>query len=107
MIDRLEFNRDLHILDPAGELSVFFGGGEKLDDAQIGRPFFEFHGRVRSDCREPARVGFYKNCWACFRCKTAVRHVPDPSVRSTKKRSDAAHDYVERAKLDVPVLASE
>ena len=97
IIDRLEFNRDFRILDPADELSLLAVECERLGAAPVGRLFLESHARINSDTPAPALLSFYKSCWACFRCKIAVWHVLDPEVRDTKKWSAAACDYLDRA----------
>ncbi|MDA8364098.1 MAG: hypothetical protein M0Z84_09840 [Gammaproteobacteria bacterium] len=104
IIDRLEFSRDLRILDPVDELALLAMECERLGSAPVGALFFEVHGQIGADRPSPALVDFYKSCWACFRCKIGVWHVLDPEVRDKEKWSAAARDYLDRAQRYVAAI---
>ncbi len=94
IIDCLEFNRDFRILDPVDELAFLAMECERLGAAEVGQLFFATYARTVNDNPPLPLVNFYKSCWACFRCRVALWHIVDTTVRDTARWVSAAHEYL-------------
>ena len=78
IVDRLEFNRDLRLLDPLDELAFLAIECERLGAGWIGDIAFECY-RERTGNEAPsALIAFYKSLRACMRARLALGHLVEP-----------------------------
>lgn len=98
IIDRLEFNRDLRVLDVADELAFLALECERLGaPAKVAGVFFDAYCRLTGDAPPPVLVLFYRAFRACLRAKIAAWHTTDPAVADKARWARLAHAYLARA----------
>lgn len=94
IIDRLEFDKDLRILDPAEELAFLAVECELLKSPETGALFFEQYELVTKD-RVPERlIYFYKSKQASLRAKFAIWHVKEAVYKNDPKWKNRALEYL-------------
>lgn len=85
IIDRLEFNKDLRVLDVAEELSFLAIECELLDSPQTGEVFFKTYEEVTGD-RIPLQLkNFYKSKQSFLRAKFAIWHIREARYQEEQK----------------------
>ena len=97
-VDRLEFNRELRLLDPAEELAYLAMECERLGARWIGDLAFDVYRRSTSDHAPPSLIAFYRSRRACLRAKLAVGHLQDPSAPVPSPWLDRAAAYLALAR---------
>ncbi|MDH3661383.1 MAG: hypothetical protein OEU92_15375 [Alphaproteobacteria bacterium] len=78
IVDRLEFNRDLRLLDPLDELAFLAIECERLGAGWIGDFGFEWYREHTGDQTSLALIAFYKSLRACMRARLALGHLFEP-----------------------------
>jgi len=105
IVDRLEFSRDLRIVDPVGELAFLALECERLGAPGAGAMALEVYAR-RSGDRPPAPlVAFYRSRAACVRARLAIWHLDDPKAPVGSPWLDRAARYLELAERDLGLAA--
>lgn len=82
VIDRLEFNRQLRLLDPVEELAFLTIECERLGQAWIGKHFFEHYADQTGDRPSTTLVAFYKARRALLWTLLSARHLSRGDRRS-------------------------
>lgn len=94
IIDRLEFDRDLRILDPAEELSFLAVECELLKSPETGAIFFEQYEQVTQDKIPDKLIYFYKSKQASLRAKFAIWHLKEARYKQDPKWKERALEYL-------------
>ena len=103
IVDRLEFSRDLRIVDPVGELAFLALECERLGDRAAGAMALEVY-RCRTGDRPPAPlVAFYRSRAACVRARLAIWHLDEPEAPVGSPWLDRAARYLELAERDLGI----
>ncbi|WP_133129727.1 hypothetical protein [Legionella yabuuchiae] len=92
--DRLEFNRDLRIMDAAEELAYFYLECELLGNHDVGQLFLSTYQNRLNNSPSQRLWQFYKLLRACTRAKISAWHLDDPRVNDLEKWYRRAHDYL-------------
>lgn len=98
IIDRLEFNKDLRIMDVAEELSFLSMECETIGNSSAGEFFTEEYQRKTGDYFPPTLSRFYKIKKACLRSYLVARHVLEPQYKDDAKWLSKASAYLDIAK---------
>jgi len=86
MIDRLEFNRDLRIMDVAEELSFFAMECEVMDASAVGQLFINVY-KIKSGDEIPDRlIHFYKAKRALLRARLSIYHLLEEKYLSDSSK---------------------
>jgi len=101
IVDRLEFNRDLRIVDPVSELAFLAMECERLGEPAVGTLAFEVYTRDTGDHSPAPIVAFYRSRSACVRARLAIWHLADPSAPVASPWLDRAVRYLELAARDL------
>lgn len=98
IIDRLEFDQDLRILDPAEELAFLAVECELLKSPETGTVFYKQYEQVTQDKIPEKLVHFYKSKQASLRAKFAIWHVKEARYKLDPKWKERALEYLEVSK---------
>ena len=101
IVDRLEFNRDLRLVDPVGELAFLAMECERLGEPSVGALAFEVYPRDTRDRPPTPAVAFYRSRSACVRARIAIWHLADPAAPVASPWLDRAARYLELAERDL------
>ena len=97
VFDRLEFNRDLRIIDPADELAFLSMECERLGSTLVRDVLFETYGRATGDRPLQTLINFYTAHRACLRARLAALHTVDAPPSRWPHWLDVARDYLQIA----------
>jgi aminoglycoside phosphotransferase family enzyme len=103
IVDRLEFNRDLRIVDPVGELAFLAMECERLGAPAVGTPALDVYARRTGDHPPASLVAFYRSRSACVRARLAIWHLDDPKAAVASPWLDRAARYLELAARDLHI----
>ena len=101
IVDRLEFNWDLRIADPVGELAFLAMECERLGAPEVGVPALHVYARRTGDRPPAPLVAFYRSRSACVRARLAIWHLEDPEAAVASPWLDRAARYLELAARDL------
>jgi aminoglycoside phosphotransferase family enzyme len=101
VVDRLEFNRDLRIVDPVEELAFLAMECALLGDPSVGALAFDVYARRTGDRPAESIVAFYRSRRACVRARLAIWHLDDPAAPVASRWLDLAVRYLESAERDL------
>jgi uncharacterized protein len=105
VVDRLEFNRDLRIVDPVEELAFLAMECTLLGEPSVGVMAFDAYTRLTGDRPLGSIVAFYRSRRACVRARLAIWHLDDPAAPVASRWLDLAVGYLESAERDLAVIA--
>ena len=97
IIDRLEFNRELRIMDVAEELSFLSLECEMMGNKGAGDLFWDEYVTIANDSVPPALIIFYKIKRACLRAYLVARHKEETRYKNDPKWMSKAKSYLELA----------
>ncbi len=98
IIDRIEFNRDLRIMDVAEELSHFALECEILGSPSIGKLFFNVYERKSHERIPVALICFYKAKRALLRAKLSAHHLLEKQyIVEINKWKNRCREYLQIA----------
>lgn len=97
VFDRLEFNRDLRVIDPAEELSFLAMECERLGAPFVGETLFAVYAETAGDAPPRVLLDFYMAQRACVRARLAALHTVDAPRASWPKWAAAAAAYLQLA----------
>ena len=97
IIDRLEFSRELSVLDPAEELSYLAMECEKIGSSRIGQIFFDTYLKESGDLIPEELILFYKGKRAFLRAYLVARHIAEPAYKDKSKWFNLANAYLNLA----------
>jgi aminoglycoside phosphotransferase family enzyme len=97
IVDRLEFNRDLRLVDPVEEIAFLAMECERLGAAWVGDLAFDLYRRDTGDLPPDALLAFYRSRRACVRARLAIWHLADPAIPVASPWLDLAARYLELA----------
>lgn len=97
IIDRLEFSRDLRILDTAEELASLSMECEMMNDTHVGRIFYNVYRTSTGDNIPNDLMRFYKIKKACLRAYLVARHIEESRYRDDSKWLMKANAYLKLA----------
>jgi aminoglycoside phosphotransferase family enzyme len=106
IIDRLEFSKDLRIMDPAQELSLLSVECEMMGNSHTGRLFMDVYSTVTQDDIPPPLVSFFKIKAACLRAFLVARHVAESRYKDYPKWLANANAYLQLAETYQQQLAT-
>jgi aminoglycoside phosphotransferase family enzyme len=96
LVDRLEFDRELRLLDPADELAFLALESSRLGAPWLARIAFDRYEGRSGDRVPPSVASFYRSLRACMRARLAVGHLDQPDGPPSSWHLIAA-DYLEIA----------
>ncbi|WP_301926384.1 hypothetical protein [Ferruginibacter sp.] len=96
-IDRLEFSRELRIMDPAQELSLLSVECEMLGNSHIGHVFIDVYRKKSNDIIPLPLINFFKIKAACLRAYLVARHIEEPRYKDDPKWLTKARVYLQLA----------
>lgn len=105
VFDRLEFNRDLRVIDAAEELAFLSMECERLGAGFVGEILFDVYARAADDTPPPALLDFYRAHRACIRARLAAQHTLDAPPATWPKWNAAAAEYLRLAAVYCQRLA--
>jgi len=105
LIDRLEFSRDLRVMDPCEELAYFYVECRAAGAAWIGDRVTALYAEMTGDTLPGTLYRFYQSHRAATRGKIIAWHVRDPEFEVRQPWSDIATQYP-RASLERLVAGS-
>jgi aminoglycoside phosphotransferase family enzyme len=94
IIDRLEFSRDLRVMDPCEELAYFAVECGLAGAAWIGDRFFAVYRSATADPITEALYRLYQSHRAATRGKIVAWHLRDPDFSSRQPWSALAGCYL-------------
>lgn len=97
VFDRLEFNRELRIIDPAEELSFLSMECERLGAPFVGPILFDVYARVTADVPPSPLRDFYMAQRATLRARLAALHTADAPPTTWPTWTAAAAAYLQLA----------
>ena len=97
ILDRLEFNRDLRLLDPVDELAFFAIECGRLGANWIGDFAFDCYQERIGDEPPSALIAFYKSLRACMRVRLALGHLVEPAAERNAPWFRLAEHYAAMA----------
>jgi uncharacterized protein len=103
IVDRLEFNWDLRIVDPVGELAFLAMECERLGAPAVGALALDVYARRTGDRPPAPLVAFYRSRSACVRARLAIWHLDDPKAPVGSPWLDRAARYLELAARDLGI----
>jgi aminoglycoside phosphotransferase family enzyme len=103
IVDRLEFTRDLRIVDPVGELAFLALECERLGAPAAGAMGLDVYARASGDRPPAPLVAFYRSHSACVRARLAIWHLDDPTAPVGSPWLDRAARYLELAERDLGI----
>jgi uncharacterized protein len=105
VFDRLEFNRDLRIVDTAEELAFLSMECERLGAPFVGEILFDVYASAAGDMPPPMLLDFYRAHRACIRARLAAQHTLDAPPSAWSKWNAAAAGYLRLAAVHAERLA--
>lgn len=105
IIDRLEFNKELRIMDIAEEMSFLSIECEILGNPAVGQLFLDQYIKATSDNISPALITFYKIKRACLRAYLVARHKEEERYKDDPKWMSKANAYLKLAERYCQQLA--
>lgn len=105
IIDRLEFSKDLRIMDVAEELSFLSMECEMIGNMSAGEFFTDEYKKRTGDHFPQILSQFYKIKKACLRGYLVARHVLEPQYQNDVKWLSKANAYLDLAKKHYQQLA--
>ncbi len=106
IFDRLEFNRDLRVIDPVDELSFLSMECERLGAAFVRDVLFGAYVRATGDAPPQTLVSFYMAHRACLRARLAALHTVDAPPSRWPHWLAVAADYLRIAEDHCESLAN-
>lgn len=97
IFDRLEFNRNLRLLDPLEELSYLAMECDFLNEGWIGELITDIYQKKTGDKFNGELIKFYKITRAVLRSLTAFRHILEPKYKNDPKWKKKGMAYFELA----------
>jgi len=97
IVDRLEFARDLRLLDPADELAFLALECHRLGAPWVEAVALEVYRQVTDDHPQPTVVAFYRSLRACMRARLAIGHLEQPDGPEVSRWHALAASYLETA----------
>jgi aminoglycoside phosphotransferase family enzyme len=97
IIDRLEFSKDLRIVDVAEELSFLSMECEIIGDKHAGQVFLDVYSKLTNDHIPGPLMNFYKIKKACLRAYLVARHIEEPHYQHDPKWLTKANAYLQLA----------
>ncbi len=97
IIDRLEFNKELRIMDIAEELSFLCIECEMMGSLTAGQLFLDEYTRITSDLMPGSLITFYKIKKACLRAYLVARHKEEDRYKNDQKWLIKANAYLQLA----------
>jgi aminoglycoside phosphotransferase family enzyme len=97
IVDRLEFSRDLRLLDPFDELAFLAIECERIGAGWIGDFAFACYQDRTGDEPFVALIAFYKSLRACMRARLALGHLIEPLAERNSPWFNLAEHYAARA----------
>jgi aminoglycoside phosphotransferase family enzyme len=97
VFDRLEFDRELRLLDVASELSFFALECDRLGAPWIGAAVLRHHGSRTGDHPAADLLALYRTQHACVRAVLALRHLDDAPADQRERWRRKADDYTTMA----------
>lgn len=97
IFDRLEFNRQFRLVDPADELASLAVECERLGASIVEPELFRVYEEVTGDRPGPTLLAFYKTYRACLRAKLAIWHLRELPPEQWPKWQQRADEYLELA----------
>jgi aminoglycoside phosphotransferase family enzyme len=85
IIDRLEFNKELRIMDIAEELSFLSMECEMMGNRTAGQIFLGEYIKITNDIIPPSLITFYKIKKACLRAYLVARHKEEDRYKDDPK----------------------
>lgn len=95
IIDRLEFDRELRIMDPLEELSYLYVECQNLGAPEIGQLFYQVYEQNLGDTPNPDLLILYQSYRACLKAKLAAWHLDDVRIENQQKWYDKAKSYLD------------
>lgn len=97
IIDRLEFSRELRIMDPAQDLSLLSMECEMMGNSHTGRVFIDVYSDITHDNIPLPLINFFKIKKACLRAYLVARHIEEPRYQDDPKWLAKANAYLQLA----------
>jgi len=97
IIDRLEFNKELRIMDIAEELSSLSIECEMMGNRTTGQFFLDEYRKITNDIIPQSLVAFYKIKKACLRAYLVARHKEEDRYKDDPKWLAKANAYLKLA----------
>jgi aminoglycoside phosphotransferase family enzyme len=94
LIDRLEFSRDLRVMDPYEELAYFHVECREAGAAWVGGRFLSLYRSTTADPVPDALYLFYQSHRATTRAKIIAWHLRDPDFRARQPWPALAQRYL-------------
>jgi aminoglycoside phosphotransferase family enzyme len=94
VFDRLEFNRQFRLVDPADELASLDVECERLGEAGVGSTLWRVYQTVTGDRPPLALIAFYKSYRASLRAKLAIWHLRELPRAAWPKWQALAGEYL-------------
>jgi aminoglycoside phosphotransferase family enzyme len=94
MIDRLEFDAELRLVDPADELAALDMECTRLGADWVGPELFAEWSRRSGDVPPPALLAFYRSARAVLRAKLAWEHTLDVDAGEREAWLGTAAEYL-------------
>jgi aminoglycoside phosphotransferase family enzyme len=97
IIDRLEFSKELRLMDPVQELSLLSVECEMMGNSHIGHLFIDVYSELTHDTIPTHLIHFFKIKSACLRAYLVARHIEEPRYKDDPKWLTKANAYLELA----------
>jgi len=94
ILDRLDFNREFRMLDPAEELSFLAVESEVAGSDRIGPLMFETYHSVTGDAIPPFAIAFFKSKRCLLRAKLSLAHTLESQYQEDSKWTDKGLEYL-------------
>jgi aminoglycoside phosphotransferase family enzyme len=86
IIDRIEFNKDLRVMDVAEELSALAMECDMLSSHGTGQLFFNVYQWKSRDKIPEMLIDFYKAKRAFLRAKLSISHLLEPNYQAEESK---------------------
>ena len=97
IIDRLEFSKDLRIVDVAEELSFLSMECTMMGNNHVGEVFFDVYSKFTNDNIPRPLMNFFKIKKACLRAYLVARHIEETRYMDDPKWLAKANAYLQLA----------
>lgn len=97
IIDRLEFSRELRIVDSIDEVAHLALECERLGAADFAAVLLRAYRNISRDAPHPALVHAYQSFRACMRAKVAIWHLDEEKFRYSAEWPRRAMEYLQLA----------
>ena len=98
IIDRLEFSKDLRLMDTAEELSYLSIECEIMGNRHVGELFFQVYKQLTNDSIPTLLIAFYKAKKAFIRAYLVARHWEEACYRNDPRWMKKANAYLQLSK---------